>query len=156
MELRPVTPVDVGDLTAFLRAVDLTVSGVESPTVRIWIARHPECGSIYASTGFELSTDGQHALIRSVAVDLQSRRSGLGTELAEHAISQASKDGARHAWLFSRRSGPFWQRLGFRATSTTHVAIALADTEQVKLFTRTGQLRNEAAWHRPLSAPDVR
>src|SRR5690349_16529418 len=112
MELTPYGASDVAALTAFLSEVDLTLSGLDAPTVRLWIERD-ERGEIVGSTGYEVSTDGRHALIRSVAVRPTARSRGRGSELARFALERAAAEGATTAWLFSRRSGPFWQGLGF-------------------------------------------
>ncbi|MFC8800991.1 hypothetical protein ACFT2C_24945 [Promicromonospora sp. NPDC057138] len=53
-------------------------------------------------------------------------------------------------WLFSRRSGGFWQKLGFERTTTSALATALPHAHQVRLFRCTGQLDREIAWRRPL------
>ncbi|MGN7187885.1 hypothetical protein [Microbacterium enclense] len=50
---------DVEALTAFLQDVDLTVSGLDAPSVRLWIERD-ESGVIAGSTGYEISADGRH------------------------------------------------------------------------------------------------
>jgi len=107
---------------------------------------------VVGSTGFEASADGLHLLIRSVAVAPQHRGSGAGTRLARFAIGRATEAGAERAWLFSRRSGPFWQSLGFTPADRQALAAALPDTHQVRLFRRTGQLDHEVAWSRRLPA----
>ncbi|WP_307480518.1 GNAT family N-acetyltransferase [Microbacterium trichothecenolyticum] len=140
---------DVPALTAFLREVDLTLSSLNAPEVRLWIERD-ESGAVVGSTGYELSADGAHALIRSVAVAPATRSRGRGTALARFALDQAAAEGARTAWLFSRRSGPFWQSLGFVPADREELAAALTDTHQVRLFTETGQLGTEVAWNRRL------
>ncbi|RIJ55196.1 GNAT family N-acetyltransferase, partial [Clavibacter lycopersici] len=89
-QLVPVTAAaaeDVEALHAFLAAADLTVSGLDDPGVRLWIRRDAD-GRVTASTGFELSADGRHALIRSVAVAAELRSAGLGSELARHALAE--------------------------------------------------------------------
>ena len=140
---------DVAALTAFLSEVDLTLSGLESPGVRLWLERD-ERNDVVGSTGYEISADGQHALIRSVAVSSSQQSRGRGSELARFALNRAAEEGATTAWLFSRRSGPFWQGLGFELADREELAEALADTHQVRLFARTGQLDGEVAWSRPL------
>lgn len=145
----PVTPGDVAPLTDFLREADLTLSGLDSPTVRLWLA-HSTDGAIIASTGYEVSDDGAHVLIRSVAVDATARHLGLGTVAAQFAIARAREAAATRAWLFSRRSGPFWQRLGFEPADRDELATALASTHQVQLFVESGQLQREVAWSRAL------
>jgi N-acetylglutamate synthase-like GNAT family acetyltransferase len=137
-------PHDVPDLTEFLRQADLTVAGLDAPTVRLWLRRDE--GGVAASAGFELSADGRHALIRSTAVRPDLRGGGAGLAVAAFAVDRAREAGARTAWLFSRRSGPFWQRLGFTRAETSSLAAALPDAQQVRLFARTGQLGREIAW----------
>lgn len=150
MHLRRATAADLAALTSFLRNVDLTLAGLDSPAVRLWIQTDAR-DAIIASTGYELSTDGQHALIRSVAVSPSLRTNGRGTALGQHAVERAADEGAGTAWLFSRRSGPFWQGLGFEPASIDDLADALANTAQVRLFRHTGQLAGEVAWSRDLA-----
>lgn len=149
MELARCRPDDVEALTAFLSEVDLTLSGLDAPSVRLWIERDDH-GAIVGSTGYEISADGAHALIRSVAVGPARRTRGHGTALAAFALDRAAAEGAKTAWLFSRRSGPFWQSLGFALADRDQLATALADTHQVRLFQSTGQLGREVAWSRAL------
>jgi N-acetylglutamate synthase-like GNAT family acetyltransferase len=143
----PVSPGDAFELTEFLRAADLTVSGIGEPDLHLWVDLDSD-GRIVGSTGFEL--DGQHALLRSVAVHSTMRGTGRGTELAQFALDQAASLGATQAWLFSRRSGPFWKKLGFAPADITELADAVASTHQVRAFAASGQLRYETAWSRPL------
>ena len=108
-----------------------------------------------ASTGYERSDDNPHVLIRSVAVDPALRGRGKGLELARFSLDRADESGATRAWLFSRRSGPFWQKGGFVSADRNELAIALASTHQVRLFTvrlftESGQLQREVAWSRLL------
>ncbi|PPF79518.1 GNAT family N-acetyltransferase [Subtercola sp. Z020] len=109
-------------------------------------------GEIVGSTGFELSTDRMHVLIRSVAVAPQLRAAGAGSRLARYAMDQAHALGATRAWLFSRRSGPFWQQLGFVGADKYELAAALSETHQVRLFVESGQLEREIAWSRSLES----
>lgn len=149
MALIKVEAGDLPDLTDFLRLADLTLSGLESPTVRLWIERDVT-GAIVGSTGYEISGDRRHALIRSVAVSAGRRAAGKGGQLARFALERAALEGADTAWLFSRRSGPFWQNLGFAPADRTQLAGVLGETHQVRLFMETGQLDREVAWSRPL------
>lgn len=140
---------DVDELTAFLSTADLTLAGLDDPGVRLWLLRDGS-GTLIGSTGFELSADGADVIIRSVAVGAENRGDGLGSRLAEHALDEARAEGATRAWLFSRRSGPFWQKLGFAPADRDELAAALATTRQVRLFVETGQLQREVAWSRAL------
>lgn len=151
MDLERCSPADVEALTAFLSEVDLTLSGLDAPGVRLWLERD-EAGVIVGSTGYEISSDGHHALIRSVAVSVAQRSRGRGSALASFTLERAVEEGASRAWLFSRRSGPFWQSLGFESADRDELAEALADTHQVQLFQQTGQLGREVAWSRSLAS----
>lgn len=149
MQLFAAVPTDVDAIRQFLADADLTVAGLDAPTVRLWLQRADD-GTITGSTGFELSDDGVHALIRSVAVAPERRTAGAGSMLARHAVEQARAAGATRAWLFSRRSGPFWQKLGFESADREELARVLPQTQQVRLFVATGQLNREVAWSKPL------
>ena len=72
---------DVDDLREFLRDGDLTLAGLDEPAVRLWVERNDE-REVVGSTGFELSEDRTHALIRSVAVAPRNRTTGAGSRLA--------------------------------------------------------------------------
>jgi N-acetylglutamate synthase-like GNAT family acetyltransferase len=144
-------PDALAELRDFLTTADLTLAGLDSPSphLHLWVERDA-AGSIVGSTGYELSADGAHALVRSVAVVPTVRTRGAGTDLARHALTEAAAAGAHTAWLFSRRSGPFWQKLGFARADRDALAAALPDSQQVRLFRATGQLHREIAWSRPL------
>jgi N-acetylglutamate synthase-like GNAT family acetyltransferase len=150
VELERVSPADIAPIRAFLKAADLTLAGLDAPAVRLWIERDGQ-GRIVGSTGFELSADGRHALIRSVAVAPEHRTAGAGSRLARFTMEEAREAGVERAWLFSRRSGPFWQKLGFAAADRDELAAALPDTHQVRLFIETGQLGREVGWSCALS-----
>ncbi|GAB2476157.1 hypothetical protein GCM10027063_16310 [Promicromonospora xylanilytica] len=151
--LSPATPDDLDDLAVFLRTADLTVAALAEPAVHLWLERD-DAGAVRTTTGFELGVSGEHALVRSVAVRPDLRGTGAGRRLARFALDRAADAGARRAWLFSRRSGGFWQKLGFARTTTGDLAAALPDAHQVLLFRSTGQLDHEVAWQRPLPASD--
>ncbi|ROR91038.1 acetyltransferase (GNAT) family protein [Nocardioides aurantiacus] len=141
---------DSAEVEVFLGVADLTLAGLDAPGLHLWVERDAE-GGVCGSTGFELSRDRRHALVRSVAVAPGLRGSGVGSQLARFAMAQAAGAGASRAWLFSRRSGAFWQQLGFELTTTELLTGALGETHQVRLFTRTGQLDREVAWARSLA-----
>ena len=153
MTLERVSAANINQLRCFLIEVDLTVAGLEDPTTRLWIERD-ESGNVIGATGFELSEDGRHALIRSVAVSPPQRVRGAGSRLARYAMDQARVARATQAWLFSRRSGAFWQKLGFTRADRDELAQALPHAHQVRLFVQTGQLQREVAWSRTLKDHD--
>ena len=96
VDLERCGPDDIEALTAFLGEVDLTRSGLDAASVRLWLA-HDGAGVIVGSTGYEISGDGDHALIRSVAVSADQRSRGRGSALATFALARAAEEGARAA-----------------------------------------------------------
>jgi hypothetical protein len=126
VSIDPVSVADTAALRDFLAEADLTLAGLDAPTVHLWVERD-DAGSVIGSTGFELSADGKHALIRSVAVAPSRRALGAGSRLAM-----------------------FWQKLGFESADRDELAAALPGTHQVRLFKQTGQLGKEVAWSRLL------
>ena len=89
-------------------------------------------------------------LITRTPLSRRTALKGVGLTLARFALDRAVEAGADRAWLFSRRSGPFWQKVGFVSADINELAIALASTHQVRLFSETGQLQREVAWSRLL------
>ncbi|WP_313814803.1 GNAT family N-acetyltransferase [Glutamicibacter sp.] len=146
---------DLNEIAQFLQDSDLTVSGLDSPGTHLWTVREAGTKRVIALTGFELSSDGSNALIRSVAVDPRYRGNGYGLYLAQYALNSARESGASRAWLFSRRSGGFWQKLGFTSATVQELASALESTHQVELFTNSGQISYEVAWTRSLVSTEV-
>lgn len=110
-----------------------SLSGLDSPTLHLWISRDEATGHIFPTTRYETSEDGSHALIRSGAVDQELRGTGIGLELAQFAVERAIEAGAKQAWLFSGRPGPFWQKAGFTSADTKDLPVALASTPQINM-----------------------
>jgi N-acetylglutamate synthase-like GNAT family acetyltransferase len=138
-------------LRQFLARTGLTFGGLDSPAVRLWMLRDSE-GAVQGTAGYEASSDVSDVLIRSVAVDPRLRGSGIGSHLAQFTLDEASRRGARRAWLFSGPAGPFWQRLGFVPTDLASITRALPHTHQIRLFKGTGQLDRKKPWLKSLAA----
>jgi N-acetylglutamate synthase-like GNAT family acetyltransferase len=84
--------------------------------------------------------------MKSVATTPSHRVAGAGSRLAHHPVQEARAAGATRVWLFSRRSGPFRQKLGFTGADRDALAAALPNSHQVQLFVESGQLEREVAW----------
>jgi N-acetylglutamate synthase-like GNAT family acetyltransferase len=153
-ELSSMTAGDVPALRQFLARAGLTFGGLDTPAVRLWMLRDAE-GVVQGTACYEASNDGSDVLIRSVAVDHRLRGSGIGSRLAQFTLDEASRRGARRAWLFSGPSGPFWQRLGFAPTDLASISGALPHTHQIRLFEGTGQLHRKKPWFKSLAAITV-
>jgi hypothetical protein len=130
-----VSPTDIDVLRQFLTEADLTLAGLDAPTVRLWVQRDGT-GAIIGSTGYEASAEGHHALIRSVAVARGHRSAGAGSRLAMHATEPTM---------------PGYSLVDpVQPAERDALARVLSETHQVQLFEQTGQLGREVAWSRPL------
>jgi amino-acid N-acetyltransferase len=68
-------------------------------------------GVVVGAVGLELL--GTNALLRSLVVDQNSRRTGLGKSLADQAIAQAKLRSIRKLFLLAIDAASFFERIGF-------------------------------------------
>jgi amino-acid N-acetyltransferase len=62
-----------------------------------------------------------YGLLRSVALDPQERRHGLGGRLVQEALQQARRDGIAELVLLTTTAAPFFERLGFHVITRAEV-----------------------------------
>ena len=79
------------------------------------------------------------------------RNAGLGLQLVNMAIAYAKDRNCKSAFLFSTRSGKYWQKLGFKKISTDELVMALPEAPQVLRFISIGKLATETAWKKDLA-----
>ncbi|CAM5294250.1 GNAT family N-acetyltransferase [Streptomyces aurantiogriseus] len=139
---------DGDELTAFLAGQGLSSHGVLATGTRYWITRDTNGPAV----ALGLEGQGDHLLLRSVAVRPDLRGCGAARRLVEHVLADASARGACTAYLFSTGAGAFWTRLGFRPVPVAEAAAALPEAPQVHHYRATGALADEAAWRRDLHA----
>ena len=60
-------------------------------------------------------------LLRSVALESNERRRGLGRQLVQEILQQARADGIAELILLTTTAAPFFERLGFRVISREDV-----------------------------------
>lgn len=77
-----------------------------------------------------LELHGTVALLRSLAVDADARRGGLGMALVAHAEQQAAAHGAQAVYLLTTTAAAFFARLGYRDADRGHAPAAIAATRQ--------------------------
>lgn len=134
-------------IVALLAAADLLTHDVLAPGTVYWVA-HDGMRQLVGVAGVETGADA--ALLRSVAVLPAWRGQGLAQLLVEHAIAFVRASGYWRVYLFSTRSGGYWQRLGFRRVAVDEVARALPSSPQVVRFAAIGKLAGEVAWRKEL------
>lgn len=121
-------PIDVTPAAeALLAANDLPVSDLRGgpPVVLFGAGSHDRLDGL---VGLELH--GPVALLRSLAVDAEARRGGLGMALVAYAERQAAARGAQSVYLLTTTAASFFARLGYRDADRRHAPAAIAATRQ--------------------------
>jgi N-acetylglutamate synthase-like GNAT family acetyltransferase len=139
---------DKAFIVNLVRQVDLLGDDILAPHTRYWVAEEND-HIFVGSVGLELGVDS--ALIRSVAVLPNFRNIGLGRNLVNIAMTCAKEMGCKRVFLFSMRSGKYWQKLGFQKTPVDELVQSLPDIPQVLRFTSIGKLATETAWKKDLT-----
>jgi amino-acid N-acetyltransferase len=114
--IRLATASDEADVEALLVASHLPLDGVHA-ALGCFVVAHDE-GRLVGVAGIEeCGVRGQHALLRSVAVDPAWRSKGLGRSLVERAIALAESRGARALYLLTTTADRYFPSFGFETTS---------------------------------------
>lgn len=116
--IRSAETADFARITQLLRDGGLPLDGIKDHENFLVLCRHSRvigCAAIerYAPYG----------LLRSVALEPQERRHGLGGRLVQEAMQQARRDGLAELILLTTTATPFFERLGFRVISRAEVPV---------------------------------
>jgi amino-acid N-acetyltransferase len=114
--LRPGTPDDFPAIASLLLASGLPLDGLSADRPFAVVA--VQAGRLVGCAHVERY--GASALLRSVAVDAAVRRTGIGRELVEAALTGPAGDATR-AYLLTETAAAFFGRLGFRRTSRNRI-----------------------------------
>ena len=89
-----------------------------------------EGGRIVGVAGLE--TRGRQGLLRSVAVDKDHRRAGVGTSLVRHVISEARVKKMSEVYLITETAPLFFEKLGFSSIDRSQVSGNVLDSVEFK------------------------
>ncbi len=145
-EIRTAIEVDLDELREILSAAGLSTLEILDPGTFYWVASSG--GRLVGTCGLEL--DGKSGLVRSVAVSDEDRRKGIGEALLVRCIDFAKSHGLERLYLFSKDTGEYFLRLGWRAVSVASAADALRAAPQVRRYERVGWYADERAFVRPV------
>jgi N-acetylglutamate synthase-like GNAT family acetyltransferase len=107
---------DTGAVEALLTASHLPLDGVRE-ALDCFVVAHAE-GRLVGVAGIEeCGVRGEHALLRSVAVDPAWRSRGLGRTLVSRAIALAESRGAKALYLLTTTAEHYFPTFGFTTTS---------------------------------------
>jgi amino-acid N-acetyltransferase len=114
--IRRATMGDTGDVEALLAASHLPLEGVRE-ALGCFVVAHDD-GRLVGVAGIEeCGVRGEHALLRSVAVDPAWRSRGLGRTLVARAIELAESRGAKALYLLTTTAERYFPSFGFVPTS---------------------------------------
>jgi N-acetylglutamate synthase-like GNAT family acetyltransferase len=114
--VRLATESDASAVEALLTASHLPLDGVRE-ALGCFVVAHDE-GQLVGVAGIEeCGVRGEHALLRSVAVDPAWRSRGLGRTLVARAIALAESRGAKALYLLTTTAESYFPSFGFATTS---------------------------------------
>jgi amino-acid N-acetyltransferase len=109
VRIEPARPEDAGAIVELLERSHLPTDDFVSHLASALVARRG--ARIVGSAAIELYADG--GLLRSVAVDEDSRGTGLGGRLTAAAIDEASRRALPALYLLTTTADTFFPRFGF-------------------------------------------
>jgi amino-acid N-acetyltransferase len=114
--IRLATAGDADAVEALLTASHLPLDGVRE-ALPCFVVAH-DAGHLVGVAGIEeCGVRGEHALLRSVAVDPAWRSRGLGRALVGRAIALAEQRGAKALYLLTTTAERYFPSFGFTPTS---------------------------------------
>ena len=114
--VRRATSADAPAVEALLTASNLPLDGVRE-ALGCFVVAHDE-GRLVGVAGIEeCGVRGEHALLRSVAVDPAWRSRGLGRTLVSQAIALAESRGVKALYLLTTTADRYFPSFGFDTTS---------------------------------------
>lgn len=131
-------------MAAVLEACDLSSFGILAPATVYWVCRADS--EVVGTSGIELG-DGC-ALLRSVCVTPNQRGKGIAERLVSRALLEATRLELRDVYLFSKDTGGYFERLGWREVPVAEVAARLPRAPQVRRYEEIGWYPDERAFVR--------
>lgn len=131
-------------MAAVLEACGLSSFGILARGTLYWTCRAE--GELIGTCGIELG-DGC-ALLRSVCVIEKHRGKRTAERLIRRALLEAIRLELREVYLFSKDSGEYFERLGWREVPVAEVAARLPQAPQVRRYEEIGWYPDERAFAR--------
>ena len=128
VEYGPASPEDRGAIRPLLATFDLPSEDLGQSNQTFIVAR--DHGRLVGCVGLEQC--GDDVLLRSLAVDGESQRAGVGTALHARALAEASRRGTRALYLLTTTAAVFFARLGYVPVERANVPPLVAATAEFK------------------------
>jgi arsenite methyltransferase len=127
--LRRAKASDRDAVAAILTGAGLPLEGVPEDLAHFTVAEHQADG-VVGVAGLELFPNT--ALLRSVAVAPAWRRSGIGNELVEAALAEATRCGCRDVYLLTTTAADYFPRFGFGCVARETVPRPMQDSAEFR------------------------
>ena len=131
-------------MATVLAACGLSSFGILNPGTLYWVCRSGN--ALVGICGLEVGD--RCALLRSVCVVESERGKGIAERLVGCALSEATRLEVQHVYLFSKDTGHYFERLGWRAVPVAEVAARLPQTPQARRYEEIGWYPDERAFVR--------
>ena len=129
--IRPATAADASAVEALLTGSNLPLNGVRE-ALGCFVVAHDD-GRLVGVAGIEeCGVRGEHALLRSVAVDPAWRSRGLGRALVSRAIALAESRGVNALYLLTTTAEHYFPSFGFTTTSREAVPDDVRSTAEFR------------------------
>jgi N-acetylglutamate synthase-like GNAT family acetyltransferase len=138
------TEEDRDAMTNVLTACGLSSFGILNPGTLYWVCRTGK--GLVGICGLELGD--RCALLRSVCVLESERGRGIAERLVGCALGEATRLDLQLIYLFSKDTGRYFERLGWREVPVAEVAARLPQAPQVRRYEEIGWYPDERAFVR--------
>lgn len=131
-------------MATVLAECGLSSFGILEPGTLYWVCR--AANGLVGVCGLEVGA--QCALLRSVCVVEIERGKGIAERLVRCALDEATRLDLRRVYLFSKDTGDYFERLGWRAVPVAEVAARLPQAPEVRRYEEIGWYPDERAFLR--------
>ncbi len=138
------TDEDRDAMATVLAACGLSSFGILIPGTLYWVCRSGN--GLVGICGLEVGD--RCALLRSVCVVESERGKGIAERVVGAALSEATRRDLQHVYLFSKDTGGYFERLGWREVPVAEVAARLPQAPQVRRYEEIGWYPDERAFVR--------
>lgn len=125
LQAEPARPHDINDALDLLRRLDLPETDVAERWGHYFVV-HEDDGRVVGVAGLEVH--GDDGLLRSVAVNVDYRRQGLGASLVEAALARAARLELRSVYLLTTDARDYFFRLGFTESPREKAPAAIRES----------------------------
>ena len=126
VEIRRATPADFQAVEQLLRSNDLPLDGVPVDLSGFFVAARD--ATLVGVVGIE--DCAEYGLLRSAAVDRDSRGLGIGRQLLERAIDGAKDDRKKALYLLTTTAEEYFPAFGFQVATRDKVPAPIRETSE--------------------------